>query len=180
MKIVCNEVSEITDNSSKQKFNEYIENTHFSVDTKDVICKMFGISQSSKKEDDITICLEDFKEIIGYGDEILFGVGESSDGSVSEAIKLAIQNTSLSISSLDRVAGFLIHFTVHPNLSVLNIAEAMEIIYENAHDEASIVWGTTTNELLGKDDIQVAILFTGFGQAISYATKAANNVRHKS
>lgn len=159
--------------------NEYLDNTNFSHDTKDAICKMFEISQSSKQEDDITISFEDFAEIIEYGEEMMLGIGNSSNGSVSKAINLAIQNASLSISSLNKVAGFLIHFTVHPNQSVLNIAEAMEIIYKNAHDEASIVWGTTTNELLGKNDIKVAILFTGFGQIISYATKAANNAKYK-
>ena len=163
-----------------EKFEQYIYDTHLPADTKDVIYKIFKISQSSKQEDDISIAFEDFTEVIGYGEEILFGVGESSDGSVSEAINLATQNASLSISSLYKVAGFLIHFTVHPNLSVFNIAEAMEIIHENARDEASVVWGTATDELLGKDDIKVAILFTGFGQAISYTTKAANNVGYKS
>ena len=163
-----------------QDFKRYIESTNLSADTKATIYKMYNIVSSSQHKDDISIETQDFQEIVSYGEKIFFGIGESSSGSVSEAIDQAIQNGSLSVSTLGKVAGFLLHFKIHPNQSFLKIAEAMETLYENAHDEASFVWGTTNDELLGVDDIKVAILFTGFGQTISYTTNAANNAKYKS
>jgi cell division protein FtsZ len=42
----------------------------------------------------------------------------------------------------------------------MKIAEAMEIINENAHYEADVIWGTSTSESVGENYAKVTVLFT--------------------
>ena len=103
-------------------------------------------------------------------------IGEYDDeNSATEAIKQAIINSSLDYKLMDKISGILIHFVVHPDLPIIDIAEAMEIIHENAHYEADIIWGTTTDKSVSPNYVKATILFTGF-EKNDYKNIVANNL----
>ncbi|QOP45882.1 hypothetical protein [Sulfurimonas paralvinellae] len=79
---------------------------------------------------------------------------------------------------IDKIAGVLIHFVVHPDLPIMQIAEAMEIIHENAHYEADIIWGTTTDESVGENYVKATILLAGFDKDV-YKNIVANNTNYE-
>ena len=62
---------------------------------------------------------------------------------------------------MDKASGILIHLEMHPDFPVMDIADAMEIINENAHENADIIWGTSTFESVGEDYVRVSVLFSG-------------------
>ena len=159
------EISEVTEsntNLDKKELCTYIDKTEFSDEIKEAIKGMLGVVIASG-ENDITLDFKDLKFIMGHGGIAFVGTGESNaKGSATKAIQLAIKNSSLDFDSIDKIAGFLIHFVIHPNLPIIDIIEAMKTIYENAHDEADIIWGTTTDESISKDYVKATILLTGF------------------
>lgn len=43
----------------------------------------------------------------------------------------------------------------------MEIADAMEIIYEGVSDAADIIWGTTTDSSLREDYVKATVILTG-------------------
>ena len=169
------EVTESNANLDKKELYTYIDNTEFSNEIKEKIKGMLGVVLPSG-ENDINLDFEDLKVIMSHGGMAFSGIGEYDDeNSATEAIKQAIINSSLDYKLMDKISGILIHFVVHPNLPIMDIAEAMEIIHENAHYEADIIWGTTTDKSVSLNYVKATILFTGF-EKNDYKNIVANNL----
>ena len=58
--------------------------------------------------------------------------------------------------------GVLVHFDIHPNYPIMEIGEAMSIIEESADEDASVIFGTTTNTNMAPDEVRITIVATGF------------------
>ena len=172
------EVTESNTDLDKQELYEYIDNTEFDKEIKEAIRGMIGVVISSG-DNDINLDFEDLKVIMSHGGMAFSGIGEYDDeNSATKAIKQAIINSSLDYKLMDKISGILIHFVVHPDLPIMDIAEAMEIIHENAHYEADIIWGTTTDESISENYVKATILFTGFEKE-KYENFVANNIVYK-
>jgi len=172
------EIFEVTEsnanaNIDKKELYTYIDNTEFSNEIKEKIKGMLGVVLPSG-DNDINIDFDDLKVIMEHGGVAFVGTGEFEDeNSATEAIKLSIKDSSLDYALIDKITGMLIHFVVHPDLPLMEIAEAMEIIYENAHYEAEIIWGITTDKSVSENYVKATILFTGFENGV------ANNIEYK-
>jgi len=177
------EIFEVTEahsnaNLDKEELYTYIDNTEFSDEIKEAIKGMLGVVISSGNND-INLDFDDLKVIIEYGGVAFVGSGEAyGKDSATAALKLAIKDSSLEFSLIDKVAGFLIHFVMHPDFPLMQIAEAMELINENANYEADIIWGTTTDKTLDENYVKATILFAGFDKEI-YKNIAANNMDYE-
>ncbi len=175
------EVFEVTESKSdldKQELYTYVDNTAFSKEIKEAIKGMTGVVISSG-DNDINLDFEDLKVIMEHGGVAFVGTGEFDDkNSATEAIKLSIEDSSLDYALIDKIAGMLIHFVVHPDLPIMQIAEAMEIIHENAHYEADIIWGTTTDKSVSENYVKATILFAGF-EKNSFENMVVNNIEYK-
>ena len=159
----------------KQELYEYIDNTEFDKEIKEAIRGMIGVVISGG-DNDINLDFEDLKVIMSHGGMAFSGIGEYDDeNSATKAIKQAIINSSLDYKLMDKISGILIHFVVHPDLPIMDIAQAMEIIHENAHYEADIIWGTTTDQSVSLNYVKATILFTGF-EKNDYKNIVANNL----
>lgn len=134
----------------------YIDNTKFNNETKEAIKGILGAVLSDG--DDINLDFDDVKTIISDGDMVYVGIGEyEGKNSAEKAIKLAIKNSTLDFNLLAKATGILIHFEMHANFPMMEICEATEVIHENAHEEANIIWGTTTNKLVGENYLKVIV-----------------------
>jgi len=106
----------------------------------------------------------------------LMGVGEhEGDNAAYEAIKAAIESPLLDNMSINGAMGVLVHFKIHPNFGLMEISEAMEVVHESAHDEAEVIFGTSTDESLAEDYVKITIVATGFEKEVEKEPVTGNN-----
>lgn len=114
----------------------------------------------------INLDFADVKTVMSHRGLALMGVGESEgEDSAREAIKNAIESPLLDNMSINGALGVLVHFYIHSNCPLNDIAEAMEIVEDSANEDAHIIWGTTIDNNLENNKVQVTIVATGFDNA---------------
>ena len=144
------------------KMDEYIDNTEFSDEIKEGIKGMLDVVLSSG-DNDINLDFDDVKVIMNHGGIAFVGSGEAEgENSAKKALNLAIKDAGLEFSRMDKTSGILVYLEMHPDFPIMDIAEAMEIINVNAHYEADIIWGTSTDKILDENYVKATILFAGF------------------
>ena len=112
---------------------------------------------------DINLDFADVKTVMSHRGLALMGVGESTGNSAAyDAAKTAIESPLLDNLSIDGAMGILVHFHIHPDYPLAEIAEAMDIVEENADEDANIIFGTTTSEDIPLDQVKLTIIATGF------------------
>jgi len=122
---------------------------------------------------DINLDFADVKTVMSHRGLALMGVGESQGESAAyDAAKTAIESPLLDNLSIDGAMGILVHFHIHPDYPLTEIAEAMDIVEENADEDASIIFGTTTSESIPLDEVKLTIIATGFEDPSDIETKA--------
>ncbi len=123
---------------------------------------------------DINLDFADVKTVMSHRGLALMGVGESKgDSAAYDAAKTAIESPLLDNLSIDGAMGILVHFHIHPDYPLTEIAEAMDIVEENADEDASIIFGTTTSEDIPLDEVKLTIIATGFEDPSDIEVKSA-------
>ncbi len=124
-----------------------------------------GISKVilSHGDNDINLDFADVKTVMGHRGLALMGAGYSSGTNAAyDAAKAAIESPLLDNISIDGAMGVLVHFDIHPDYPIMEIGEAMSIVEESADEDASVIFGTTTNEKMDIDEVRITIIATGF------------------
>ena len=113
-------------------------------------------------ENDINVDFNDLKTVMSHRGLALMGMGEDKgDNAAYNALKKAIESPLLDNLAIDGAKGVLVHFSTAENYPLLEIEEAMNLVYEKADPDAYIIFGTTTNDM-EEDEIKVTIVATGF------------------
>ncbi len=121
---------------------------------------------------DINLDFADVKTVMSHRGLALMGVGESQGSSAAyDAAKAAIESPLLDNLSIDGAMGILVHFHIHPDYPLAEISEAMDIVEENADEDANIIFGTTTSEEIPIDEVKLTIIATGFEDPSDYETE---------
>lgn len=132
----------------------------------DVLARAVGGMSSiilDSGDSDINLDFADVKKIMSHRGLALMGVGASEgEDAPKEAIQDAIQSPLLDDMSINGAMGVLIHFKIHPDCSLLEISEAVSLVEEAAHDNADIIFGTTTDESIENNRVEVTLIATGF------------------
>ncbi len=114
-------------------------------------------------ENDINLDFADVKTVMSHRGLALMGVGEAiGENSAYEAIKSAIESPLLDNISINGAMGVLVHFTIHPDYPLIDIGEAMDVVFESADEDAHVIFGTTTNENMAPDQVKITLIATGF------------------
>jgi len=122
----------------------------------------------SNGENDINLDFADLKTVMGHKGMALMGVGEHiGENAAYEAIKAAIESPLLDNMSINGALGVLVHFSIHPDFPLMDMSEAMDVIDESSHEEADIIWGTTTDDNLPEDFVKITIVATGFDKELT-------------
>ncbi|MBD3791229.1 MAG: cell division protein FtsZ [Campylobacterales bacterium] len=124
-----------------------------------------GISKVilSHGENDINLDFADVKTVMSHRGLALMGAGYASGKNAAyDAAKAAIESPLLDNISIDGAMGVLVHFDIHPDYPIMEIGEAMNIIEESADEDASVIFGTTTNTNMAPDEVKITIVATGF------------------
>ncbi len=122
----------------------------------------------SNGENDINLDFADLQTVMSHKGMALMGVGEhEGENAAYEAIKTAIESPLLDNMSINGALGVLVHFKMHPTFSMIELADAMEVVHESAHDDAEVIWGTSTDESIPENYIKITIVATGFEKDLS-------------
>jgi len=112
---------------------------------------------------DINLDFADVKTVMNHRGLALMGSGKSDGANAAyDAARAAIDSPLLDNISINGAMGVLVHFHIHPDYPVLQVAEAMEIIEDHADEDASVIFGTTTNANFATDEVKITIVATGF------------------
>lgn len=128
-------------------------------------------------DNDINLDFADLKTVMSHKGTALMGVGEASGNDAAyQAMKNAIESPLFDNISISGAMGVLVHVNMHPNYPLVQIQQAMSIVYESADQDADVIFGTTTDENLDIDRVVITIVATGFEKeaANSYAIKQAD------
>jgi len=145
-----------------ENLDDYINQTAFSDDTKtslmEILPKIFSTSKN-----DINLDEADVKTILENGNVIFAGSGQhTGDDAPMYAIKSAITNASFDYKFMSQITGVLIHFRIHPDASIVELEQGMNMIYRDANEDASIIWGTKDDATISKNYTEATVLISVF------------------
>ncbi len=117
----------------------------------------------SSGENDINLDFADLQTVMSHKGMALMGVGEfEGENAAYEAIKAAIESPLLDNMSINGAMGVLVHFKMHPEFPLMEISDAMNVVHESAHEDAEVIFGTSTDENIPENYIKITIVATGF------------------
>ena len=122
----------------------------------------------SNGENDINLDFADLQTVMSHRGMALMGVGEhEGENAAYEAIKAAIESPLLDNMSINGAMGVLVHFNMHPNFPMMETSEAMIVVQESAHDDAEVIFGTSTDDTLPENYVKITIVATGFEKELT-------------
>jgi len=130
---------------------------------------------------DINLDFADVKTVMSHRGLALMGSGKSEGANAAyDAAKAAIDSPLLDNISINGAMGVLVHFHIHPEYPILQISEAMETIEDHAHEDANVIFGTTTNSDMPIEEVKITIVATGFNDNQNVATEEAEKAKEAS
>lgn len=115
---------------------------------------------------DMNVDFADVKTVMGHRGLALMGIGEAEgENAASEAVRKALESPLLENISIDGAMGILVNFEVSENYSFFELTDAMDLVYQHAHMDADVKYGTMTK---GNNDekVRVTIIATGFEKEV--------------
>lgn len=129
-----------------------------------------GISDLIIFEGLINVDFADVRAVMSEMGMAMMGTGEGSgENRAVEAAEKAISSPLLEDISIHGARGVLINVTASPDVTLQEVNEAAELIHQEAHDDANIIWGMVIDPNL-EDKVRVTVIATGFGDRVSDET----------
>jgi cell division protein FtsZ len=117
----------------------------------------------------INLDFADVKTVMTDAGLAHMGIGRASgEDRCSDAAKSAIHSPLLE-TSIDGAKKVLINITGGPDLGLLEVDSAANMIYEAADPNANIIWGAAIDENMG-DEVMVTVIATGFDGSMPIRT----------
>jgi len=112
---------------------------------------------------DINTDFADVKTIMQHRGMALMGIGKAKgEDAAQRALEDAIESPLLDKVSLGGAKGIMIHFNIHPQVSLFTINNVMGTIHDTIDNNAEVIFGTTSDDTLEKDEVKITIVATGF------------------
>lgn len=127
---------------------------------------IISIVLESSENDDINVDFADLRTILSYpGSSVMSIASESGEHAALRVIQKALDNPLLENSDIRGSRGILINFTIHEDALLEDIYEALDLLYEQADEDADIIFGTITTQDIPKDEVRATLIATGFCSA---------------
>ncbi len=94
------------------------------------------------------------------------GVGAAKGSDKAQIASMAAISSPLLETSIAGAMGVLVCITASQDIQLDEINLASQLIYEEAHPDATIIWGATLDPSL-EDEMKVTIIATGFSEPIN-------------
>nr|WP_321265945.1 cell division protein FtsZ [uncultured Sulfurimonas sp.] len=125
----------------------------------------------SSGENDINLDFADLQTVMSHKGMALMGVGEfEGENAAYEAIKAAIESPLLDNMTINGAMGVLVHFKMHPDFPLMEISDAMNVVHESAHEDAEVIFGTSTDATIEPNYVKITIVATGFEKEVIAGT----------
>lgn len=122
-----------------------------------------GISDLIMMPGLVNLDFADVKTIMSKAGMAIMGIGKANGGNrATEAAELAIAHPLLEDASISGAKGVLINITCSSDLTMEEMTEASERIYNEVGTNAEIIWGTVIDDSLG-EEMRVTVIATGIG-----------------
>jgi cell division protein FtsZ len=109
----------------------------------------------------INLDFADVRTTMSKAGMAIMGIGTSSgENRALEAAERAISHPLLEDISINGAKGVLINITSNSDLTMEEMTEASERIYNEVGENADIIWGTVIDDSLG-DEMRVTVIATG-------------------
>jgi len=132
-----------------------------------------GISELITVPGLINVDFADVRTIMREMGDALMGTGVASgENRAVEAAQAAISSPLLEGVSISGALGVLVNVTGGPNMSLVEVDEAVSVIHEAAGEEANVIMGAVIDENLG-DEMTVTVIATGFNKRGAGAVRVA-------
>lgn len=139
-----------------------------------------GISDIITKPGHINVDFADVRTIMKDMGLAVMGTGTASGKNrASQATMHAISSPLLENMSIKGARGVLLNISGGKNLSLHEISEAANVIYEQAHEDAMIILGSVIDEAMN-EQVTVTIIATGFVVCAAITDHAENFATSKS
>ena len=126
-----------------------------------------GIADLITKHGLINLDFADVRTIVDRKGDAVIGVGcASGEDRAVKAVEEAIHSPLLENNSIKGAKGLLINFTGSKDMKLNEVRKAASLIYEEAGDNANIVFGALVDEKL-KDEIAVTVIATGLNSTLT-------------
>jgi cell division protein FtsZ len=110
----------------------------------------------------VNVDFADVRTIMAEQGMALMGAGSASGRDrANSAARQAISSPLLEDTSIDGAQGILVNLTGGPNLTLMELNDAVTLIQSAAHPDANIIFGAVIDETLG-DELRVTVVATGF------------------
>ncbi|MDQ2745978.1 MAG: cell division protein FtsZ [Acidobacteriota bacterium] len=121
-----------------------------------------GISDLITISGIINLDFADVKSVMQGMGVALMGIGHGTgDGAAVKAMKAAIDSKLLEENSIKGARGALINITGSESMPLNEIEDAIALIYQEADEDANIIFGTVIDETM-KDSVKITVIATGF------------------
>lgn len=126
------------------------------------VCGMYSVILEHS-ESNMNVDFADVKKIMSNRGLSIIGVGVSSgEDAAIEAVKEAVNSPLLDNASIEGAMGVLVHFKIGPECSMFEIDSAMNLVNEAVDEDATIIVGTTSDDNVENNRVEVTIIATGF------------------
>lgn len=109
----------------------------------------------------INVDFADVKSIMSLAGSAIMGIGKGSgEGRALEAARMAV-NSPLLESSIEGASGVIFNVTGGADMTLHEVNEAAEVIYQSVDKDANIIFGSVIDERV-QGEIQITVIATGF------------------
>ncbi len=121
-----------------------------------------GVSDLITHPGTINLDFADIKTVMENAGSALMGIGKASgEKRAEEAARAAINSPLLDIS-ITGAKGVLLSIAGGDDLALLEVKTAAQIVTESVDPNAKVIFGTSLDSRLGKGEIHVTVIATGF------------------
>ncbi|MFH2091974.1 MAG: cell division protein FtsZ [Pseudomonadota bacterium] len=132
-----------------------------------------GITDLIMMPGHVNLDFADVKATMQKSGKAIMGIGVASgENRAVEAAERAISHPLLEDISISGAKGVLMNITSSSDLTLDEMTDASDRIYQEVGDDAEIIWGQTFDEDLG-DEIRITVIATGIGMD---EPKAVSNI----
>jgi cell division protein FtsZ len=124
-----------------------------------------GITDLIKSPGEVNLDFADVQTIMRDGGTALMGVGRASGEKKALAAAQAAISSPLLEMSIDGAKRVLYNITGGPNMTLMEVNEAANLITEAADPEAVVIFGSAIDDELN-DEVRVTVIATGFSDTL--------------
>jgi cell division protein FtsZ len=135
-----------------------------------------GITELIQVPGEINVDFADVRSIMSNAGPALMGTGwGEGEGRALKAAQQAISSPLLEDVGVDGATGILLNITGGPDLKLIEVSEAAELIESAAHEDVNLIYGQVIDPNM-TDQVKVTVIATGF-QAAKTAEESADRAK---